>query len=60
MNLWVLWCGKHFSTLIKDFIRHVLGSFASHDPGKERVAHSADLIEDILMKEDMKEMWLEF
>lgn len=40
------------SILIKKFIRHILGSFTSQDPGKKKVAHWTDFIEDILMKED--------
>lgn len=37
-------------TLTKEFIGYV---FTSQDPGKKKVAHSADFIEGILMKGEM-------
>lgn len=39
--------------LAKKIIRPTLGSFTSQDPGKTKVVHLKDLIEDILMKGGM-------
>lgn len=47
-----LFVWKQMSIFIKKFISHILGSFTSQDPGKKKVAHWADFIEEILTKED--------
>lgn len=44
---------EQMPTLTKESIRPFLGSFTSRDPGMQKVAHSTDLIKDILMEGHM-------